>query len=155
MFPRVSNLQDFSYPSWLHLAHHIKLWRTRNIALLWGAYVEYSLPTECGTCAMATGISKKMGGPHIEDFLTLWTQTASPTSSHVCPFYNKSNNRRDSLVNHIQFYYWIVLVCPICGGCGSNQWRTVEGHIKKHVLMAWAGKSNWGNSTGGGLTHHW
>ena len=25
----------------------------------------------------------------------------------------------------------MVLVCPMCGGCGSNQWRTVEGHIKK------------------------
>ena len=24
----------------------------------------------------------------------------------------------------------MVLVCPICPGCGSNQWRTVEGHIK-------------------------
>ena len=23
------------------------------------------------------------------------------------------------------------LVCLICGGCGSNQWRTVEGHLKK------------------------
>ena len=23
------------------------------------------------------------------------------------------------------------LVCPICGGCRSNQWRTVEGHVKK------------------------
>ena len=25
----------------------------------------------------------------------------------------------------------MVLVCPICGGCGSNHWRIVEGHIKK------------------------
>ena len=24
----------------------------------------------------------------------------------------------------------MVSVCPICGGCESNQWRTVEGHIK-------------------------
>ena len=22
-------------------------------------------------------------------------------------------------------------MCPICNGCGSNQWRTVEGHVKK------------------------
>ena len=22
-------------------------------------------------------------------------------------------------------------MCPICGGCRSNQWRTVKGHIKK------------------------
>ena len=39
-------------------------------------------------------------------------------------------------MNHIQFHYWMVLVCPICGGCGSNQWRTVKGHIKKYAV-AW------------------
>ena len=22
-------------------------------------------------------------------------------------------------------------MCPICSSCGSNQWKTVEGHIKK------------------------
>ena len=80
---------------------------------------------------MATGISEKMGGPHVKDSLTPWTQTASPTSSHVCPFCNKSHNSRDLLVNHIRFHYQMVLVCPICGGCRWNQWRTVEGHIKK------------------------
>ena len=80
---------------------------------------------------MATGISEKMGGPHVKDSLTLWTQTTPQTSSHVCLFCNKSHNSRDSLMNHIQFHYWMVLVCPICGGCGLNQWRTVVGHIKK------------------------
>ena len=25
----------------------------------------------------------------------------------------------------------MVLVCPICGSCGLNQWKTVEGHVKK------------------------
>ena len=80
---------------------------------------------------MVTGISEKMGGPHIEDSLTPWTQTALPTLSPVCPFCNKSHNSRDSLMNHIWFHYWMVLVCPICGGCGLNQWRTVKGHIKK------------------------
>ena len=25
----------------------------------------------------------------------------------------------------------MVLVCLICGGCGSNHWRIVKGHIKK------------------------
>ena len=25
----------------------------------------------------------------------------------------------------------MVLVCPVCGGCESNQWRTFKGHIKK------------------------
>ena len=34
-------------------------------------------------------------------------------------------------MNHIQFHYSMVLVCLICGGCGSNQWRIVKGHIKK------------------------
>ena len=22
-------------------------------------------------------------------------------------------------------------MCPICGGCGSNQWKTVKGRVKK------------------------
>ena len=83
---------------------------------------------------MATGISEKMGGPHVEDSLTLWTQTASPTSSCVCPFCNKSHNSRDSLMNHLWFHYQMVLVCPICGGCRLNQERTVEGHIKKCAI---------------------
>ena len=74
---------------------------------------------------------RKWGGPHVEDSLTPWTQTASPTLSRVCPFCNKSHSSRDSLVNHPRFHYKIVEVCPICGGCGLNQWRTVEGHIKK------------------------
>ena len=98
---------------------------------LWGAYVDYPLSTECGTCAMATGISEKMGGPHIEDSLTPWTQTTPQTLNHVCPFCNKSHNSRDSHMNHIRFHYRMVLVCPICGGCGFNQWRTVIGHVKK------------------------
>ena len=80
---------------------------------------------------MATGISEKMGGPHVKDSLTLWTQTASPASSCVCPFCNRSHNSRDSLMNHIQFHYQMVLVCPISCGCGLNQWKTVKGHIKK------------------------
>ena len=78
---------------------------------------------------MATGISEKMGGPHIEDSLSPWT--ISPTLSHVCPYCKKSHNSRDSLMNHIRFHYRMVLVCPICGGCRSNQWRTVKGYVKK------------------------
>ena len=131
LFPRVHATQDFLYPSRLHLAHHINLWRTSDIVPLWGAYVEYPLPTEHNTCAMATGISEKMGGPHIEDSLSPWTWTKSPTLSWVCLYCNKSHNSRDSLMNHILFHYRRVLVCPICGDCGSNQWRTVEGHIRK------------------------
>ena len=56
--------------------------------------------------------------------------------SCVCPFCNKSHNSRDLLVNHIRFHYRMVLMCPICGGCRSHQWRTVEGHVKK-CAAAW------------------
>ena len=62
-----------------------------------------------------------------------WTRTISPTSSHVCLFCNKSHNSRDLLMNPIRFHYRMVLMCPICGGCGLNQWRTVEGHVKKYT----------------------
>ena len=79
LFPRVCAIQGFLYPNRLHLAQHVKLWGTSDIVLLWDAYVEYPLPTECSTCAMATGISEKMGGPHITDFLSPWTRTISPT----------------------------------------------------------------------------
>ena len=113
LFPRVRALQDFPYSCQLHLAHHIKLQRTSDIMPLWGAYVEYPLPTEYGTCAMATSINEKMGGPYIKDSLTPWTQTAPQTTSCVCPFCNKSHNSRDSLMNHIRF-----------------QWRTIKEHIK-------------------------
>ena len=34
-------------------------------------------------------------------------------------------------MNHIQFHYRMVLVCPICGGSRSNHWRTVIGHVNK------------------------
>ena len=115
----------------MHLTHHIRLRRTSDILPLWGAYIEYPLPTEQGTCAMATGISEKMDGPHVEDSLSPWTQTKPSSSSCVCPYCNKSHNSRDSLMNPIQFHYRMVLVCPICSSSGSNQWRTVEGHIKK------------------------
>ena len=52
------------------------------------AYIKYPLPTEQGTCAMATGISEKMGGPHVEDSLSPWTQMKPPSSSHLCPYCN-------------------------------------------------------------------
>ena len=65
-FPRVCAIQDFPYPSRLHLAHHINLQRMSDILPLWGVYVQYLLPTEWGTCAMATGISEKIGGPHVK-----------------------------------------------------------------------------------------
>ena len=113
------------------LAHHIRLQKAGDILPRWGAYVEYPLPTEWGTCTMATGINKKMGGPHIEDSLSPWSWTDPPSSSCLCLFCNKSHNSRDSLMNHIPFHYRMVLVCLICGGCGLNQWRIVEGHIKK------------------------
>ena len=65
-------LQDLSWFIKIHwtshiqvdctLTHHIKLQSTSDILPLWGAYVKYPLPTEHSTCAMATGISEKMGG---------------------------------------------------------------------------------------------
>ena len=112
---------------------------------------------------MATGISEKMGGPHVEDSLSPWTQTISPTLSCVCPFCNKSHNSRDLLMNHIQFHYRMVLVCPNCGGCGSNQWRTVEGHVKK-CATAWPnvagrkvkpGEPHWRRSDPHLMNHTW
>ena len=78
-----------------------------------------------------TDISEKMGGPHVKDSLSPWAQTKPPSSSRVCLYCNKSHNSRDSLMNHIQFHYRMVLVCPICSSCELNQWRTVKGHIKK------------------------
>ena len=45
-------------------------------------------------------------------------------------------------------------MCLICGGCGLNQWRTVEGHVKK-CAAAWPnvagrkvepGESHWRRS---------
>ena len=76
LFPRVRAIQDFPYPSRMHLAHHINLQRMSDILPLWGVYVKYPLPTEWGTCAMATSISEKMGGPHFKDSLSPWRQTA-------------------------------------------------------------------------------
>ena len=95
---------------------------------------EYPLPTEWGICAMATSISDKMAGSHVEDSLSPWTQTNPPSLSHLCPYCNRSHNSRNLLMNHIQLNYRMVLVCPICGSCGSNQWRIVEGHIKKRAV---------------------
>ena len=131
LFPRVHAIQDFPYPSRLHLAHHIYLQRTSDILPLWGVYVEYPLPTECGTCAIDTAISEKMGGPCVDDSLSPWAQTKPLSLGHLCLYCNNLNNSRESLLNHVRFHYRMVLVCPICGGCGSNQWKTVEGHVKK------------------------
>ena len=64
-----------------------------NILPLWDAYVKYPLPTERGTCAMATGISEKMDGPHVEDSLSPWTWTKPPSSSCLCPYCNKSQQQ--------------------------------------------------------------
>ena len=101
LFPRVCAIQDFQYPYRLHLGHQIRLWKTSDILPIWGAYVKYPLPTEQGTCAMATGISEKMGGPHVEDSLSPWTQMKPPSSSHLCPYCNRSHNSKDSIMNHV------------------------------------------------------
>ena len=128
--PRVWAIEDFPYPGQLHLVNPFKLWKTSDIPPKWGVYIEYPLPAEWGQCTMATGISKGMGGPHIEKALSPFT----PTSIHQCAYCNKSHNSRDSLVNHMQFHYRMVLVCPICGGWGSNHWKIIKAHIKKCVL---------------------
>ena len=80
---------------------------------------------------MATSVSEKMDGPHLEESLSPWTWTDPPSLSCLCPFCNKSHNSGYSLMSHIRFHYRMVLVCPICGGCGLNHWTIVKGHIKK------------------------
>ena len=62
----------------------INLQRTSDILPLWGAYIEYPLPTEWGTCAMATGISENIDSPHVKDSLSLWAQTKPLSLSHLC-----------------------------------------------------------------------
>ena len=66
-------------------------------------------------------------------------------------------------MNHIQFHYRMVLVCPICGGSGSNQWRTVEEHVKK-CAAAWPnvasrkfepGEPHWRRSDPLLMNHTW
>ena len=101
LFPRVHATQGFPYPSRMHLAHHINLQRMSDILPLWGVYVKYPLPTELGTCAMAMGISEKMGGPHVEDSLSPWAWTKLLSLSCLCLYCNKSNNSRESLLNHV------------------------------------------------------
>ena len=75
-------------------------------------------------------ISAKMGGPHAFDSLTPYITVDPATSSQICPYCNRSHNSRDQLMNHLRFHYRMVLICPICAGCGSNSWRTIEAHIK-------------------------
>ena len=101
LFPRFHDIKDFPYPNRLHLAHHIRFQKTSDILPRWGAYVKYPLPTEQGTGAMATSIREKIGGPHVDNSLSPWSQTDPPSLSHLCPFCNKSHNSRDSLMNHI------------------------------------------------------
>ena len=59
-----------------------------DILPLWGAYVEYPLPTEWGTCAMAMGISEKMGTPHVKDSLSPWARTKPPSLNHLWSYCN-------------------------------------------------------------------
>ena len=99
LFPRVCAIQDFPYLSRLHLAP-INLRRTSDILPLWGAYVKYPLPTEQGTCTKATGISEKMGCPHVEDSLPPWALTKPLSLSHLCLYCNKLNSK-ESLLNHV------------------------------------------------------
>ena len=54
-------------------------------------------------------------------------------------------------------------MCPICGGCGLNQWRTVKGHVKK-CATAWPnvagrdfkpGDPHWRKSDPPLMNHTW
>ena len=104
--------------------------KSKDVSPLWGIYVKYPLPTEQGLGGTTMGISDKMGGPHAFDSLTLYTTVDPATSNQICPYCNRSHNSRDQLMNHLRFHYHMVLVCPICAGCGLNSWRTVEAHIE-------------------------
>ena len=89
LFQRVCASQDFLYSNRMHLAQHIRLQRTSDILLLWGAYIKYPLPTEQGICAMAMGISEKMGGPHVEDSLSPLTWKNHPVQAiYACTAIN-------------------------------------------------------------------
>ena len=109
LFRRVRVIKDFPYLNRLHLSHHIRLQRTSDILPKWGAYVEYPLPTVWGTCAMATGKSEKMGGPHIEDSLSPWSQTNPLSSSCLCPVSQHQGLTHESHLIPLQY-----------GSCVSN-----------------------------------
>ena len=131
LFPHVRAISDFPFPGKLSLKDPIKPQaKSKDLSPLWVVYVEYPLPTEQNLGGTATGISDRMGGPHAFDSLTLYTTVDPATSSQTCPYCNRSHNGWHQLMNHLRFLYWMVLVCPICAGCGSNSWRTVK-HISK------------------------
>ena len=72
---------------------------------------------------MATGISEKMGGPHTEDS-SLWSPIDPPTSSHLCPFCNKSHNSRDTF-NFITGWFWCVQYVAYVD--------QITGELSKHI----------------------
>ena len=76
------------------------------------------------------GISLTMGGPHSPETLTPYRTFDPPTSTRLCPYCNQVCNRWDQLLNHLRFHYQMVLVCPICTGCGSSSWQTIKSHIE-------------------------
>ena len=104
--------------------------KSKDVSPLCRVYVEYPLPTEWNLGGTVTGIGDRMGGPHAFNSLTPYTRVDPAMSSRICPYCNRSHNGRDQLMNHLRFHYRMVLVCPICIGCGSNSWRTVKAHIK-------------------------
>ena len=109
--------------------------RARTSLLFWGVYVKYPLPTKCNGGGTETGISSKMGGPHSPDILSPYRTFDPPTSTRLYPYCNEACNGHDQLLNHLRFHYRMVLVCPICAGCGSSSWRTVKGHTKACALQ--------------------
>ena len=131
LFPRVWPICDFPYPAWLQVHDPKKFWaRSRDMPPIWGVYVKYPLSTKHNKGGTATGISPKMGGPHSPETLTPYRTFDPPTSTTLCPYCNQACNRHDQLLNHLQFHYRMVLVCPICAGCWSSSWWMIKSHVK-------------------------
>ena len=101
-----------------------------EISLMWRVYVKFPLSTGWSGSGTATGISSAMGGPHLLESLAAYTTLEPLTSIRLCPYCNQACNGRDQLMNHLCFHYRMVLICPICAGCGSNSWRTIKSHVE-------------------------
>ena len=67
-----------------------------------------------------------MVGPHSLELLAPYRTLEPLMSTRLCPYYNQACNGQDQLMNHLCFHYQMVLVCPICAGCGSNSWQTIK-----------------------------
>ena len=105
---------------------------------------------------MVMGISEKISGCHVKDSLSPWAQTKPLSLSHLCPYCNKSHNSRESLKNQVQFYYRMVLVCPM-GAVDQINGR-LSKDMSRNVLqlnLTWLTEMSCQVShTGENQTHH-